>query len=127
MASTHSEVVVCGGGIAGVEALLRLHRLAAGGLRVTLVEPQEQFVYRPLAVREPFGEPGVRRYRLERIVADTAASWERGHLVRVDPDRRRVHTDGGVELGYDALLLALGAHESAPYEHAPRIHRPQRR
>jgi len=39
-------------------------------------------------------------------------------LARVDTGARKVHTDGGRELPYDALLLALGAEESSPFEHA---------
>lgn len=118
MSRTGFRVVICGGGIAGVEALLSLRRLGGGRLQLVLVEPREQLVYRPLAVGEPFGLPGVRRYPLERIVSDTAAGWEKHRLAEVDLERREVRTDGGLELRYDALLLAVGANQSSPYEHA---------
>jgi hypothetical protein len=48
------RVVICGGGIAGVEGLLRLRRLACDAVDVTLISPQKESVYRPLAVFEPF-------------------------------------------------------------------------
>lgn len=118
MSTADFQVVVCGGGIAGSEALLRLHRLAPGRLQTTLIEPQDYLTYRPLAVREPFAMPGARRYPLDRIAFDAEARWEKDQLARVDRDRRRVHTEAGHELAYDALLLAVGARESAPYEHA---------
>ncbi|MGZ4248118.1 MAG: hypothetical protein ACXVUE_07405, partial [Solirubrobacteraceae bacterium] len=64
------EVVVCGGGVAGVEALLRLRQLGGDRMSLTLVSPDRDLVYRPLAVLEPFASSSVRRYPLERIAAD---------------------------------------------------------
>jgi sulfide:quinone oxidoreductase len=112
------EVLVCGGGIAGIEGLLRLRRLAGDRVQLTLVSPEDELVYRPLAVREPFGLGGVRRYALERIASDTGTSWIRDRLARVDVDAGTVDTEGGLKLPYGALLLALGGRESSPYEHA---------
>jgi sulfide:quinone oxidoreductase len=112
------NVLICGGGIAGIEALLRLRRLARRHVQVTLVSPEKELVCRPLAVREPFAVGGVPRYPLERIASDTGARWIRDRLERIDIGGCTVHTDGGRELSYDALLLALGARESTPYEHA---------
>jgi sulfide:quinone oxidoreductase len=112
------EAVVCGGGIAGVEGLLRLRRLTGDRLRLTLVSPDPDLVYRPLAVRAPFAASGVRRYPLERITADSGARWLRDGLSAVDHENRTVHTERGVTLRYDALLLAIGARESSPYKHA---------
>jgi NADH dehydrogenase FAD-containing subunit len=58
------DVVVCGGGVAGIEGLLRVRRLGGDRMRLTLVSPDRDLVYRPLAVREPFALSGVRRYSL---------------------------------------------------------------
>jgi sulfide:quinone oxidoreductase len=118
IAVSRFEVVVCGGGVAGVEGLLRLRRLAGDHLQLTLVSPDPDLSYRPLAVAEPFGMPSARRYPLERIVADVGARWVRDRLVSVDVASRTVRTEHGVTLPYDALLIAVGARESAPYEHA---------
>ena len=71
-----------------------------------------------MAVLEPFALASVRRYPLARIASDTGARWIRDRLLRVDADACIVHTGGGRELPYDALLLAIGARESSPYEHA---------
>ena len=101
-------MLICGGGIAGIEGLLRLRRLAGDRVQLTLVSPQEEFVCRPLAVLEPFAFESVRRYPLARIASDTGARWIRDRLVRVDADACIVHTGGGRELFYDALLLAVG-------------------
>ncbi|MDQ5832165.1 MAG: hypothetical protein M3550_03790 [Actinomycetota bacterium] len=47
------RVVICGGGIAAVEGLLRL-RLAGDGVDIDLVAPNEELVHRPMPVRQPF-------------------------------------------------------------------------
>jgi sulfide:quinone oxidoreductase len=49
------RVVVAGGGIAGVEALLGLSALGEGRLQVALVTPGDRFTVHPYAVGEPFG------------------------------------------------------------------------
>jgi sulfide:quinone oxidoreductase len=112
------NVLICGGGIAGIEGLLRLRRLAGERVELTLVSPEEEFVCRPLAVREPFGLASVRSYPLEQIASDTGARWIQDRLGRIDVDACTLHTEGGRELSYDAMLLAVGARESAPFEHA---------
>jgi sulfide:quinone oxidoreductase len=116
MADPH--VVICGGGIAGIEALLRVRRLAREDFRLTLVSPDSDFAMRPLSVLEPFAPASVPRYPLSRVASDTGAEWIMDRLVRVDTGARKVLTDDGRELAYDALLLALGAEESSPFEHA---------
>jgi sulfide:quinone oxidoreductase len=118
MAAPGFDVVVCGGGIAGTEGMLRLRRLAGDRVHLTIVSPGAHLAYRPLAVREPFALAAVRRYPLERIVADVGARWVRDRLSSVNRANRTVHTDRGADLPYDALLLAVGARESSPYEHA---------
>ena len=67
------RVVICGGGIAAVEGLLRLRRLAGDSLDIQLLAPADELVYRPLAVREPFAFGAPRRYPLRRIARDTQA------------------------------------------------------
>jgi sulfide:quinone oxidoreductase len=109
--------VICGGGTAGIEGLLRLHRLAGASVEVTLLGPEEYLFYRPDAVLAPFTSQPVHRYPIARIVADTGARWVRDRLAWVDPARGTVHTDGGEEIAYDALLLAVGGREREPVEH----------
>jgi sulfide:quinone oxidoreductase len=111
------SVLICGGGIAGVEALLRLHRLAGQGLTVTLISPDGDLVYRPLTVVEPLDRAAARRYPIAQIVADAGARWIQDSLEWLDRHERVVHTSGGATLRYDALLLAIGAREEnwAPF------------
>ena len=112
------STVICGAGIAGVEAALRLRRLAGDDVQITLIDPGESLVYRPLAVREPFALSGARRYPLRSIVAALGSKWIQDGVDGVDAGERTVHLTGGDELAYDALLLALGGRETSPHEHA---------
>lgn len=111
------RVVICGGGIAAVEGLLRLRRLAGDAVEVKLLAPAEELRYRPLAVDEPFAIRGVRRYPLRTIAQRTGAEWVHDAAEWVDPDGQAVHTGGGDAVAYDALLLAVGARLVNPFEH----------
>ena len=111
------RVVICGGGIAAVEGLLRLRSLAGDALEITLVAPAEELRYRPLAVDEPFAIRGVRRYPLRTIAQRTGAEWVQDAAEWLDPDGQLVNTSGGDALPYDALLLAVGARLVNPFEH----------
>jgi sulfide:quinone oxidoreductase len=111
------RVVICGGGIAAVEGLLRLRRLVGEAIDVTLVAPNEELHYRPVAVQEPFSRPRARRYPLRQIVRRAGAEWVEEALEHVDPDGQVAHTSEGGALAYDALLLAVGARTEVPYEH----------
>ena len=61
------HVVIAGGGVAGLEALLALSALAEELVDVELVSPSDEFVYRPMLVAEPFGAADVLRIELERV------------------------------------------------------------
>jgi sulfide:quinone oxidoreductase len=115
---TPFATVICGAGIAGIEAALRLRRLAGDGVAITLIDPGESLAYRPLAVREPFALSGVRRYPLQTVAETIGATWVRDGVDGVDTAKRTVHLAAGDELSYDALLLALGGREASPHEHA---------
>jgi sulfide:quinone oxidoreductase len=115
---TNFRVVICGGGIAAVEGLLRLRRLLGDSVEIELIAPNDELVYRPLAVRQPFAFGPPSRYPLRRIAADCAAEWTKDTLAWVEPDRQVVHTGDGAEVDYDALLVAVGARQEEPYEHA---------
>ena len=111
------RVVVCGGGIAAVEAILRLRRLAGDAVQVELVAPNDDLVYRPLAVREPFSFGPPQRYPLRHIARDTQAEWTQDTLAWVDRDARAVHTGDGRRIEYDALLVAVGGRQVEAYRH----------
>ena len=101
--------MIAGGGVAGLEALLGLSVLAGDQVKLELLTPGDEFVYRPLLVAEPFGLVEKVTIDLGRVVADAGARHRRGALRAVDPSARTVVAEGGDELAYDFLLVALGA------------------
>jgi hypothetical protein len=111
------HVVICGGGVAAIEGMLRLRSLAGDRVEVTLVAPNDEFVYRPLAVQEAVGSGWGRRYQLWDVARDAGAEWVKDTLARVDSDGRVAHTGEGHELRYDALLVAVGGRLVADLEH----------
>ncbi len=102
-------VVIVGGGVAALEGLIALRHLMNGFVSINVVAPAAEFVYRPLSVAAPFGIAEPRRFALIGIAADHGAGLHRGLAHAVDPDRHTVTLADGVELEYDALLLAPGA------------------
>jgi sulfide:quinone oxidoreductase len=68
------HVVIAGGGVAGLEALIALRDLAGDPVRVTLVAPEPDFAYRALSVGEPFLATHTQRYPLARIAEDPTRS-----------------------------------------------------
>jgi sulfide:quinone oxidoreductase len=104
------HVLVAGGGPAAIEGALTLQLLAEDRVRITLLAPDAEFRYRPLAVAEPFALGRVARFSLPRLAAERGFSYVHDALSTVDVPARRVHTAGGETIDYDALLIAVGAH-----------------
>jgi sulfide:quinone oxidoreductase len=118
---THSEkfrVLIAGGGVAALETALALKQLAGDRVQMTVIAPNEEFVYRPMTVREPFSFLAARHYPLEPILEDVSAELVRDKLGWIDHEMRVVHTEKEQQLEYDALVLALGTRVSRRYEHA---------
>lgn len=112
------EVLIAGGGVAGLEAAFALQELAGDRVTVTVLAPADEFVYRPLAVGEPFTSAWARHYPLPELVAEAGAEHVRDGLAEVDAERRVVRTSTGAELSYEALLVCPGAAMVAPFAHA---------
>jgi len=66
------HVVIAGGGVAAVEALLALRALAGHWIEVTMISPEREFLYRPVTVAEAFDRGEARAYPLAEIVASEA-------------------------------------------------------
>jgi sulfide:quinone oxidoreductase len=102
------RVVIAGGGVAALEATLAIRDLAETQASIEIVAPDHDFVYRPLAVGEPFRIAEMRSFPLATLVEEAGASLRRDRLVGVDPAARTVDLEEGT-VEYDALLVALGA------------------
>lgn len=103
------RVVIAGGGIAGLEALLALADLAGDRVETTLVAPTDVFVYKPLAVEEPFAPGSVERHELQPIVEGAGARFVREPLDAVRPDLRLCELGDGSALEFDSAVICVGA------------------
>jgi sulfide:quinone oxidoreductase len=104
-----ARVLIAGGGVAALEALLALRELAPTRLTVELLAPNAEFRPQPLSVAEPFGLAEPSRIFLEEFAAENGARYRPGTLESVDTHKRLVTTGDGKTIGYDALLVAIGA------------------
>lgn len=104
------DIVIAGGGVAGLEALLGLHEILGDRAQLTLISPEADFVYRPLAVAEPFAMGTAHRVPLERFAGETGAQLVAGAVTGVDDAAGRVRLEDGSWRSYDALLVAPGGH-----------------
>jgi sulfide:quinone oxidoreductase len=111
---TPGQVVIVGGGVAGLEALLALRALLGDRVEVTLISQYDWFIDRPVTVAEPFGLGSAARHSLPEIAAETGAEFIRGKVLAVDADRHRISLDEGRDVAYDTLILAPGARTTAP-------------
>jgi sulfide:quinone oxidoreductase len=107
--ASRKRILIAGGGVAGLEALLALRDLAGDRVELTLLCSEPEFVYRPMAIAEPFGRGRAERHPLAEIAADLETELLPVALVEVDPVTRAAIASGGERLTYDALLVAVGA------------------
>jgi sulfide:quinone oxidoreductase len=110
------HVVIAGGGVAALEAMMALRSLAGDRVRITLLAPQRDFHYRPMAVAEPFSIAHARHVALVAIAADFDAHHMRGTLAAVEPGEHRVRMSDGDCIDYDALIIACGTRTRAAFD-----------
>jgi sulfide:quinone oxidoreductase len=109
------RVLVAGGGVAGLEALLALRDLAPERVALTLLSPEREFAYRPMAVAVPFARGHMQRLDLADAARATSAEFVRGELAAVDSASHEAVLTDGRRLGYGALLIAVGAGSEPAY------------
>jgi len=118
MDSNRPHILIAGGGVAALEALIALRELAGDGPRVTLLAPEPDFVYRPMSVAEPFCLGHADRHPLAAIADEFGADLVRGRLAELDAAARAAVTGAGETLAYDSLLIAVGARPEPVYRDA---------
>lgn len=106
------HVLVAGGGVAALEAVLALRALASDHVSITLLTPSAELLYRPVTVAEAFGRGEARTFRIDEILADQAVEHVHDSLERVQSLSRTVLTGTGDELSYDSLVIAVGARQT---------------
>jgi len=104
------KVAIVGGGVAALEALIALRGIAEERVQLELISPRPTWVYRPLAVAEPFGLSEVKAYDLVKVARDHGAALHLAGIQLVDTDAHTISTWDGRVLPYEILLMAVGAH-----------------
>ncbi|TFV52500.1 FAD/NAD(P)-binding oxidoreductase [Blastococcus sp. TF02A-35] len=115
----HSEILVVGGGNAGISLAARLLRDGAGD--VTLVAPQPVHRYKPLLNYVAGGQATMAE--LERPMADLVPDgcrWVRDAVESVDPAAMTVRTRGGRVLHCSTMVLCPGLVED--WDATPGLH-----
>ena len=115
---TPYQVVICGGGVAALEAAAALREHAGDRVALTLIAPEAEFVYRPLVPASAFGYPDPPRVALDQIAAGVDATLIGDRVSWIDRAAGVVHTDAGAGVAYDALIVCVGATARVVYEHA---------
>jgi sulfide:quinone oxidoreductase len=115
------KVLIAGGGVAGLEAAFALREFAGDRVALTILAPTDEFVYRPMAVAEPFSSGRAEHYSLAELAEAASATLVHDALAQVDVANQQVRTAGGEELSYDALLVCLGATMHQRYDHATNL------
>ena len=79
------HVVIVGGGVAGLEALMALRDLAGDRVELTLVAPDPDFTYKPLAVEEPFSHQPPEQRALEPIAREFGGRFVQAAWIELLP------------------------------------------
>lgn len=118
MGKERPKIVIAGGGVAALEVLLGLRLLLGEDAEITLISPQDEFVYRPMAITEPFGGPAMPTFDLTELLVDQRPQLIHDSLTAIDPVNRVATTATGRELPFDKAVVAIGAHAEPVIERA---------
>jgi hypothetical protein len=85
---------------------------------VLAAAPKEEFVYRPMAVVEPFARGRAQRHRLDAIARQLEVEPIQMSLASVAVPARHALTDDGPADPYGALVVAIGARTEPAFTRA---------
>ncbi|WP_131105447.1 NAD(P)/FAD-dependent oxidoreductase [Ornithinimicrobium sufpigmenti] len=104
------DVVIVGGGNAGISLAARLRRLGAHD--VAIVSPDRPHRYRPMLNYVAGGQASMDELtRPAASVVPDGCTWLPTTAVAVHPEQRELELAGGQRVGYDDLVLATGLEE----------------
>jgi sulfide:quinone oxidoreductase len=103
-----SDVLIIGGGSAGLSVAARLRRIAPA-FRLTVVEPSHRHFYQPLWTLVGAGVLAKERtVRPQASVVPRGVRWIQDAATELDPDNDQIVTAGGRRLRYRFLVVAPG-------------------
>ena len=104
-----TRVVVLGAGFGGLELSTLLSEALGDSVDVTLIDKSDSFVFGYSKLDVMFGRTTPEAVRLPyRDIAKPGVRFLQQAVTAIDPQTRRVSTDGGVHEA-DVLVVALGA------------------
>ncbi len=108
-ASAHHQVIIVGGGSAGISVAARLTKGWFNRLDVAVIEPSDKHYYQPLWTLVGGGvvQKEVTEHT-EASVMPKRAKWIRDSVAEFHPDQNHVVTRGGQKITYDWLVVAAG-------------------
>jgi sulfide:quinone oxidoreductase len=113
MSPVRPHVVVIGGGVAALEAVLALRALAGTRPAITMLAPEQEFSPPAVSVATPFGFGPPPSLPLEPFAEQHEVQLQRGFLGEVDRVARTAVPMAGEPIPYDHLLVAVGARRRA--------------
>jgi sulfide:quinone oxidoreductase len=107
------RIVIAGGGVAAVEAMLAVRALAGPRPAITLLAAEPAFSPPATSVATPFGFGSPASLQLGPLAASHNARLRPGRLAEVDIIRRLAVPADEEPIAYDHLLIAIGARRRA--------------
>jgi sulfide:quinone oxidoreductase len=105
--SMHHEILIIGGGYAGLSVAARLRR--AGRTDIGVIEPSDQHYYQPLWTLVGGGSASqAETVRPQASVMPQGVAWIKDAAADIDPDRRSVELASGGTVTYDYLVVSPG-------------------
>ncbi len=104
----HHQILIVGGGAAGITAAAQLRR-SRPSLDVAILEPASEHYYQPgwtLVGAGVFSLEETRRAEADLI--PSGVTWIRDAVASFDPAHHQLTTSGGTHLSYDVLVVATG-------------------
>ncbi len=106
MSEKKHQVVIVGGGTAGISVAARL---CQKNLDVAIVEPSEKHYYQPLWTLVGGGiVPKEMTERDEKDYIPSNATWIKDSIIEFNPQENYLLTKGGQKISYDFLIVAAG-------------------
>ena len=106
--TTHHQIVIIGGGTAGITTAARLRRELKRA-DIALIEPSDKHFYQPLWTLVGAGVLSKEATaRNEKNYVPKGITWHCDRAATIEPDDNRVSLSSGTELTYDYLVVAPG-------------------